>query len=516
MAINFIPNQPVIFEKGYPDQPCQNNDNRAYAQLVSKGDNTCFQVQVTPCSEQLLCNPEMLDIGSNIIPKAPGDWTETAGTDWTYTAGVSFQYTAVTPGNDVIESSVTVTPNAAYRLTIFLSAITTPLTITFGNEFRILTTPGLHVLYFVPVASPVPLKFGATGVGTITIGVNAPNPFELVQMTNDCWSAQSDFAFTAWEYSETNGQGKFCARFLTGTLVNTNAYANDNEYHRVRITISNCTTGNVEILLGGVSLGLTPLATNGTFEFYGTPTDLSGELRVRMKNSFDGCVSNIDVYEYTMPSLRLLLNGSIVGIVKPPDTIVRDRAIWCIDWNNTYFETDLSCNYYSLQLFYACNEVDYDYKALSFFAYNPDPHPCTFVLSGSNVGEAFGLVFDDEAGNPVFSLNLRLRMLAFSPTYPAKGEEYLTSAGNTLRTYTETAKTKTVQFDRVDEPTHDCIRLILLSDAVTLADNNNTYDVFFPAQDYEPEWNDRGKYNLAQSRADIIFLNEPSRFNRSC
>ena len=370
MAINFIPNQPVIFEKGYPDQPCQNNDNRAYAQLVSKGDNTCFQVQVTPCSDQSLCNPEMLNIGANIIDKDPGDWTETYGTAWGWSGSV-LTYATVGSLMHTIASTYTVLVGGIYRLTLNITTLTKPLTVQFGLETRTITTTGTHVMYFNPIATPTTLSFTATGAGVIEIQTAAPYTFELVQMNNDCWLAMTEVASTAWTYSDNGIVGTYCSiAGVNGYLENTNAYANDNEYHRVRINISNCTTGRVRVDLGGTTLGFSPMAANGTYEFYGVPTS-GNNLQILKRDGFDGCISAVDVYEYTMPSLRLLLNGSIVGVVKPPDTIVRDRAIWCIDWNNTYFETDLSCNYYSLQLFYACNEIDYDYKALSFFAYNP-------------------------------------------------------------------------------------------------------------------------------------------------
>ena len=100
-------------------------------------------------------------------------------------------------------------------------------------------------------------------------------------------------------------------------------------------------------------------------------------------------------------------------------------------------------------------------------------------------------------------------MLQFAPKYPAIGEEYLYSNGSFSRSFAQSGKIRQAWFDYVDEPTHDVIRLQLLSDVLTLDS-----DVYFaPLKDYEPEW-DEHRYNLSQSRVDLV--KEETLFNRSC
>lgn len=514
MGLNFIANQPVLFERKYPPQPCINNDNRAYAQLVERDDTTCFQVQLTPCGNQKLCDPKMFTLGSNIIEKNTANYTEPVGTAWSFSSG-DILYNGVA-GNHTLRSSYTgLNIGSAFRLKISVPVVTQTLTVLFGNQPRTITEAGDYVFYFIATDANMDLDFKASGFGLISILFAAPAVYELRQMTNDCWEALTSFATTAWSYEDLGGIGQFCSNILGGTLVNTNAYTSDNVYHRVTVTISNCTTGTINVNLGGVDLGNLPAIPNGTYEVYGIPTDLSGDLIFSKVNSFDGCISGVSVHEMTVPTLSLIDNDIVVGIPKDPDSIYEDRATWCIDWRNNYFEYTLKCDYYQLSLNYICGEADVDYTSLTTFAF-AEEHPCTFVLSAHNDGDAFGFIFDDAGGVTIFTITMRLRMLSFNPIYPAVGEEYLTSGGQTLRTYTQSAKVKDVLFDRVDENTHDCIRLILLSDTVTLSDAMNTWNVLFPVQNYEPEWAERGKYNLAQSRATIIFDNEPSRFNRNC
>jgi hypothetical protein len=96
--------------------------------------------------------------------------------------------------------------------------------------------------------------------------------------------------------------------------------------------------------------------------------------------------------------------------------------------------------------------------------------------------------------------------------YPTKTEQYLYSNGTMFRSFAQSGKIRTAWFDYVDEPTHDVIRLQLLSDTLIVGGQ----PFFCVAEDYEPEWGENGKYNLAQSRATLMAVNEPTLFNKNC
>jgi hypothetical protein len=133
-------------------------------------------------------------------------------------------------------------------------------------------------------------------------------------------------------------------------------------------------------------------------------------------------------------------------------------------------------------------------------------------VEGSNDGYAFGFFFSDPSTSTQFTLGQRLRILQFNPVYPAVVNEYLYSNGNRTRSYAQSSKQRQAWFDYVDEVTHDIIRLQMLCDTLTI-DNVN---FFCLAEDYEPEWGENGKYNLAQSRVTLQMVTEPTLYNKSC
>jgi hypothetical protein len=96
--------------------------------------------------------------------------------------------------------------------------------------------------------------------------------------------------------------------------------------------------------------------------------------------------------------------------------------------------------------------------------------------------------------------------------YPTKTEQYLYSNGDMFRSFAQTGKVRTAWFDYVDEPTHDVIRLQLLSDTLIVGPQ----PFFCVAEDYEPEWGENGKYNLAQSKVTLMAVNEPTLYNKNC
>ena len=178
-----------------------------------------------------------------------------------------------------------------------------------------------------------------------------------------------------------------------------------------------------------------------------------------------------------------------------------DRAVVCEDWNT--IDPDMSgldCDYFKFRIVEECvDEVIDIYNSVNYFSYNLNGWDCSKVVEAWSEGYAFGFYFGNDIDNPDFKLYQRLRVLQFSPKYPNVGEEYLYSNGSTARSYAQTGKRRICWFDYVDENAHDTIRVQLLSQKL-LIDN---YAFYFPTADYEPEWAENGKYNLAQSRIEL-------------
>jgi hypothetical protein len=170
----------------------------------------------------------------------------------------------------------------------------------------------------------------------------------------------------------------------------------------------------------------------------------------------------------------------------------------------------LVCNQLYVQILDPCNSLSsIVHTSVNTINFRNTGWDCTKVVEAWNDGYAFGFYFGD-VNAPDFKLRHRLRVLQFNPVYRNSGEEYLYSSGASGRSFAQSQKARTAWFDYVDEYAHDCIRTQLLSQKL-FVDN---YAFFFAAEDYEPEWNERGKYNLAQSKVTLI--HEEAIFGSTC
>jgi hypothetical protein len=417
---------------------------------------------------------------------------------------------------------------AVYKISFEITSITGACAtngVTFAingagvSGLPILNAIGTYDAYFINSQNPsqmvfVFIGFVPTAGDTMSITINS-----FQQVTNDCWVA--DYTDWTYSYDATTGQGKYCSIVtLDGDLVNTSAYTTDGNYHRVTLTITDSTAGGLEVILGGTYLGTT--TGNGEFMFYGVPTDSSLELILRKVDSFDGCVSLVDVddfgvinpaapassyYQLTVVNSGLTQESNIIDF-----EVWDDRIIWCFNTSILQGDTspiEMDCNdTYKLKILSAESCGDATYYSTTNFRWNAIGWDCTFIMSAYSDGYAFGFYFGSVTA-PLFYLTQRLRILQFAPKYPAVGEEYLYSNGSFSRSFAQSGKVRQAWFDYVDETCHDVIRLQVLSDVLTLDS-----DVYFaPLKDYEPEW-DEHRYNLAQSRIDLV--KEETLFNRSC
>ena len=528
MPLNFIPNQPFLFEQALPDQPCLNNDPNVYTQMVTADDTICVQEILTPCTEDVLCDPNMYELGADLLT---GSWDDFGG--WTSADVNHVEYDGASYSiNEFTILDITPTVvGCAYKISFEITSITGACAtngVTFAingaaaSGLPILNATGTYEAYFINNQNPSQIVFIFTGfvptVGdTIAITINS-----FQQATNDCWVVEivnSYIPTFSYSYDATTGQGKFCSVTEEGDLVNTSAYANDLNYHRVTLTITDSTAGGLEVILGGVYLGTT--TGNGEFTFYGIPTDFSLELILRKVDSFDGCVSLVDIDDFgffnTLDPGDSICQLTVVNTAQTQESSViafelwDDRIIWC--FNTSILQGELSpiemdCNdTYQLKILYAC-DFEVIYVSTTAFRWNNLGWDCTFIMSAYSDGYAFGFYFGSVTA-PLFYLTQRLRILQFAPKYPAVGEEYLYSNGSFSRSFAQSGKVRQAWFDYVDETCHDVIRLQVLSDVLTLDS-----DVYFaPINDYEPEW-DEHRYNLAQSRIDLV--KEETLFNRSC
>lgn len=525
MPLSFIPNQPFIWESPLPEQPCLNNDNRAYAQIVQPNDTVCVQQIMTPCESTINCEPNMFN-----SPAASGI-NATLGSGWSFGGGLySYDGSGGVVGDLEITPTSPSTAGEVYQITITVDSITgvCELHPQLGQDLSsvVINDVGTYTFYLIPQ------DFSDTVLFVMNIRADSASDTMVISnisysSTMVCWSDTLYEGFTRWRYSETNdgltANGKFCSITQWGSLVNSSAYTIDGNYHRVNLRITDCTQGGLEVILGGVYLGTT--TGNGEFQFYGVPTDASGELILTKTGSFDGCVDNVTVDEFgavdptdlgnSVYKLQVANSSGVAATDEIEFVLNYDRITWCFDVSeltNGGNPIELSCDIdYTLLLTVQClEEVAEEIVSITKLHYNPDGWDCSFVVEGYCDGYNLGFYFGATTAN-VFKLTQRLRILQFAPKYPSSGEEYLFSSGIFERSYAQRGKIRTAHFDYVDEATHDVISTQLICDVLTIDG-----DVYFaPVKDYEPEW-EENKYNLAQSKVDMIRVTEPVIFKRNC
>jgi hypothetical protein len=452
------------------------------------------------------------------------------GSGWSV-SGFGIEYTGAggVVGNVVYTPTLPIVAGNVYQVDITILSVTGNAGIfvslgldTYATE---ITTAGTYVFWLVAQTTADTMVFTMNASATTAGDTMEISAFTL-SSTMFCWEDSLGFGYPTWGYSlVTDGitaDGKFCSITDFGSLRNFGAYITDGNYHRVNLRITDCTQGGLEVTLGGTYLGTT--AGNGEFQFYGVPNDASGSLILTKAENFDGCVDNVTVDDFGFLDTGFIdtavygleiINQSGVGATDRIEFVVNDdRITWCFDVSdltNGGFPIELGCNIdYRLRLTADCGGGITTYDSLTVLRYNPDGWDCTFVVEGYSDGYNLGFYFGATTAN-VFKLTQRLRILQFAPKYPTQGEEYLFSSGIFGRSYAQRGKVRTAHFDYVDEPTHDVISTQLICDVLTIDG-----DVYFaPVKDYEPEW-DENRYNLAQSKVDMIRVTEPVIFKRSC
>jgi hypothetical protein len=467
----------------------------------------------------------MFNVGTNF------GFVATLGSGWS-SGGGNYNYSGAggVVGNVTLTPSSPLTVGVPYQIELTVVSVTGTCGIfvslgldTYATE---ITEAGQYRFYLICQTTTDDLVFtmnaSATSAGdTMVIENGSIGRTDFSQ----CWFDSLPFGYPSWNYTFDipTLQGKFCSITDFGDLTNTNAYFSDGDYHRVNFTITEATQGGVEVILGGTYLGTTE--GNGEFRYYGVPNDASRELILRKTDNFDGCISLCTVDDfglidpndvrYSVYKLQVANPSGLAATDEIEFTVHDDRLTWCFDVSdltNSSLPIELSCDIdYQLLLTAQCpEESPAEYLSVTVLRYNPDGWDCTFVVEGYSDGYNLGFYFGATTAN-VFKLTQRLRILQFAPKYPTQGEEYLFSSGIFGRSYAQRGKVRTAHFDYVDEPTHDVISTQLICDVLTIDG-----DVYFaPVKDYEPEW-DENRYNLAQSKVDMIRVTEPVIFKRSC
>jgi hypothetical protein len=551
MQLEHIPNQPILFEdNSFSAQACINNDVRNYAQLMQDDDVMCVQLKITcdttPCepeSNQLLVNYELNRLDSwdeyydiigfpTYVSTPPTFWqspanearsdiaaannygiTQSVSTggfpillafDYTFYGGgtlpdnmfagmtdLNGNYTAI-----ILQDETNQYKNIDGRCTLIVD----PNTISANNVFwqcyagNDVGFKNLNVVRFEDLCINIDSLNGSqAGMQNLFVGFY----WMYVESVNG-WQCKNDSQSLLTNFQLLNG---------STYLLNFSVQNLDNGEHLI-------------VECGGATI--TTITENGNYSI--NYTHLVADDYVSFnpdKTGIDMVVSSLNICEICTTTQFAIFDrfgdrDSKWYSLGDPDWPVRyenDRLVWCVGLDGL---KDLDGNRYSANCglyrigYQECADGN-DVISTTVISYNPDPIECTFLVEGISNGYAFGFYFGD-INSPFFTLKQRLRILHLNPLYRKKGEQYLYSDGSRKLTYAESTKEREAWFDYVDENTHDVIAVQLHCDQFTI----NSIEYYADLEDYEPEWNDAGKYNLAQSRVTLISTQNPTLFNRSC
>lgn len=542
MATSFIPNQPILFEDPlFAGQNCLNADTRQYAQLAEAEDNMCIQIINEPVATIYNCN---LNVNPNDVVNGEftsdlSNWTEynflssvPSGTNyWTWsTSGAT---------SDPSQSGIGLVQTIPGTIgNIYL--ISFEFQYDNGGDFNIgIGNSSTGIFVFNNLYN----NYGKNVDGRRCIIVDSSFGLDVAFFCNTsdvkiknivarditaCQLVTLNGSLEHWTYVESlNGWEKLDGTAAITWPLEILATLTNGTSYKFSYKITNMAEDDLAYFefLDFDNNSIAKQFTNGEYVEYFTYTGTTGYMSLQgHPNAIYGVVYDIKLEEmcYNHRISVTYPTGDPASIWYDSSSAInpiqyyKDRIIWCFDWNSLESADvpggELTTDCYTITFDDQCTGgvTTQSYTVVNYKA--TGSHPCSLVVQGTNQGYAFGFFFNDPDTSVSFVLKQRLRILQFNPLYPVKTEQYLYSNGEMYRSFAQSGKVRTAWFDYVDEPTHDVIRLQLLSDTLIVGPQ----PFFCVAEDYEPEWGENGKYNLAQSKVALMAVNEPTLYNKNC
>lgn len=538
MSVEFLKNQPIRFDDN--TQLCLNRDDAASPLLMQYDDTMCIQVKVNPCGDPL-CG--FTDIGTTDWLSGQGSFTGgstgwTLGANWTYGSDAITHTGAASSFADYTTGAVVGTTQVL-RITMTVSHVAS------GGKARFYIT-GANPVYGqwrsatgtyiedVSVDASMTVNFTIEGEGT-GAGSQVTVDDVIITSINDCWTGIS---LDEWDFDPDTGEVCHVTGNTTPLATYTTPVVAGGDYWKVVIKVKNMTQGSITPVVGDMSGDA--IITNGEHIQFIVASTSTSEIEFVPTSDFDGCLYDVAAYDMTgditgvafyvaNETNDLLTDGVTVenGGGDMEYYVYNDYITWCFNLQNVYSAGDpvsLATGCYKIAVLDTCFG-DYQFSTtLIQYNQNEDYWPCTKVMVASNSNIAYGFYFGTEttygayAGGGTtgtapyaFEFILRLRLLKIMPQYPASGEEHFYSTGRHIRTYATSQKMWTLWLDKLSEAMHDCVRLMVLSDTLEI----DTVEYYCPTKDYEPEWAENQKRNLARAKVGIQ-LKSDILFNFNC
>lgn len=290
MAIEILPNQPVLFRPVGWEEPCPCENCEPDCMLVQHSDYIYAQVKMNPCGDDFICGQPVTgpELVVNGIFDTDTGWQE-AGNNWTIAGGKAC-YTAADGGGVLYQTIAGLIVGRVYRLSFtisdFVAGTLTPF--LWGNTGTGVTANGDYTQDItLTLSSNSFLDFVDNAWNGCITNIS------LVEMPFDCWdtsfSGDDPFNFTE-EAVCVQGTGNL----FTATLANTPGY------YVASFTISNYISGTVSVKGACTDTWVgSPFTLNGEKFAYGVFAG-AGVLCFEFTN-FYGCISDIHLHRLYIP-----------------------------------------------------------------------------------------------------------------------------------------------------------------------------------------------------------------------
>lgn len=454
-----------------------------------------------------------------------GTFTGSA-TGWTLNSGWAYNVNNVihsTGTNDFYQALQNLMNRRTYQISINVGGAVGSITMQFGSG----NNGYLAIQTLAAGTGTTTINYTSYTLLGTTLSILPTNTFDgtidtiSIQETASGWTLHPENGFcheAGWANAFYAGNTLTVGRYYKMTV---EVIVNNTDTQSLSQTLSE---KSVTIEAGGVVLGV--VDKSGVYTYYFTAITTEGE-RFTPTTYFDGCIlPTIDICFLFRDTLqaRLVYSDGVTGATDWHDVNSSSNPLildgdW-VTWRVISLAAVLSggspialpYSCFMVQVKLVCDVLDppsvttttsdtvINYK---------ETHDCTKLFMAYSEGDALDFNFGYQ-GN-MFRLYSRLRTLYFNPSYPIDAQDYEFSSGISQRIYATKKKKYELLFDYMDEYAHDVIALMIVCDTMIIDNVQYIAD----AKDYEPEWAERGKRNLAQS---IIELQKSDGilFNRNC
>lgn len=433
----------------------------------------------------------------------------TLGTGWAWNAGNFVRHTAGVGNNENLSQTISDILHGEDVLIEWDMANRTAGNILFG--YSGFTTSNAASTNGVGLSEYVTFKHLQDSVFFVLPQTTFDGDLDNIQVTK---------VFSGWNYDDVNG---FCHDTgWAAPFYNNSAPLTIGRFYKMTIQVS-MTEGSLVVVAGGVTLGT--VTESGIYKYYFTALTTAGE-KFTPSSDFDGCIlPDMELCQLRRDyEFRLIYENGAGATDWHTEASSQDAVVYSGDWV-TWSVTSLASvlsGGIPVALPYSCYKMQVnDFCAggvMDSVQFTSDTsinyqlsHPCTKRIRAWADGESLGFNFGDN-GN-LFILVQRFRTLYMNPSYPNSGEDYEYSTGTIKRIFAKTEKRYEMLFDYMDEYAHDTMGNGMIPCDIFEIDGVEYLVVF---KDYEPNWAERGKRNLAQSTIEIQKRIEKVLFNRNC